>query len=144
MYKFMKNNPENDFYNVSKNEIVEVENQLGFTFPSDLIQFYTELGYGFVFEGDQNNDNRLMDPVSVKDFRLRKDYFAWLPDIEVYSLFEENKLIFFQINESAFLSIGFKGEAMNKIFYDDTCIAQNLQDFFKKMEVNNEYYLELV
>ena len=48
-----------------------------------------------------------MDPESVLDFRLRQNDFEFYPDIEIYDEFEKDKIVFFEANESALISIGF-------------------------------------
>ncbi len=47
-YDFIKTYKENTFYQVSENEILEVENKLGLRLPYDLRQFLLEVGYGFL------------------------------------------------------------------------------------------------
>ncbi len=49
------------------------------SFPKELRKFYMELGYGFL-KGDSGNINRLMDPLSVRDFRLKQNDFEYFPD----------------------------------------------------------------
>ena len=103
-YESMKANQENSFYPVTENEIKEVEKELDLKFPKELVNFYIEVGYGFI-KGSEYNINRIMDPYSVRDFRLRDNDFEFYPDIEIYDEFENNKLIFFEGSESALMSI---------------------------------------
>ncbi|EBW3349901.1 SMI1/KNR4 family protein, partial [Salmonella enterica subsp. enterica serovar Javiana] len=98
MFEEIKNNLKNTFYEVKLFEIEEVENELGIRFPEQLRKFYLEVGYGFI-SGSDGNVNRIMDPYSVRDFRLRQNDFEYYPDIEIYDEFEDNKLIFFEGNE---------------------------------------------
>ncbi|BAD63604.1 conserved hypothetical protein [Shouchella clausii KSM-K16] len=103
-YKFIKANQENSFYQVTENEIKQVEKELSLKLPKELVNFYREVGYGFI-KGSEFNINRIMDPYSVRDFRLRVNDFEFYPDIEIYDEFENNKLIFFEGSESALMSI---------------------------------------
>ena len=103
-YEFIKANEENSFYPVTENEIKEVEKDLNLIFPKELVSFYIEAGYGFI-KGSEFNVNRIMNPYSVRDFRLRANDFEFYPDIEIYDEFENNKLIFFEGSESALISI---------------------------------------
>lgn len=47
-YESMKANQENSFYPVTENEIKEVEKELNLKFPKELVNFYIEVGYGFI------------------------------------------------------------------------------------------------
>lgn len=142
-YEFIKTNQENSFYPVTENEIKEVEKELNLKFPKELINFYKEVGYGFI-KGSDFNINRIMDPYSVRDFRLRVNDFEFYPDIEIYDEFENNKLIFFEGSESALMSIELNDHYRNAVYYYDIQIATSLEVFFRKLEENDKYYLELL
>lgn len=142
-YKLIKENEENSFYPVTENEIKEVETELNLTFPKELIKFYIEVGYGFI-KGSESTINRIMDPYSVRDFRLRVNDFEFYPDIEIYDEFESNKLIFFECSESALMSIGLNEQDKNPVYYYDIQIADSLEEFLRKIEENDKYYLELL
>lgn len=142
-YEFIKANQENSFYSVTENEIKEVENELDLKFPKELINFYIEVGYGFI-KGSEFSINRVMDPYSVRDFRLRVNDFEFYPDIEIYDEFENNKLIFFEGSESALMSIELNENNRSAVYYYDIQIATSLEEFLRKIEVNDKYYLELL
>lgn len=140
-YEFIKANQENSFYPVTENEIKEVEKELDLIFPKELVNFYIEVGYGFI-EGSEFNINRIMDPYSVRDFRLRVNDFEFYPDIEIYDEFENNKLIFFEGSESALMSIELTENNRSAVYYYDIQIATSLEEFLRKIEENDKYYLE--
>lgn len=142
-YEFMKVNQENSFYPVTANEIKEVEKELDLKIPKELVNFYIEVGYGFI-KGSEFNINRIMDPYSVRDFRLRVNDFEFYPDIEIYDEFENNKLIFFEGSESALISIELNKNNRNPVYYYDIEIATSLEEFLRKIEENDKYYLELL
>ncbi|MGZ0084433.1 SMI1/KNR4 family protein [Caldibacillus thermoamylovorans] len=142
-YDFIKANKENSFYPVTKEEIEEVEKSLNLKFPNELVKFYLEVGYGFI-KGSEFNINRIMDPYSVRDFRLRSNDFEFYPDIEIYDEFENNKLIFFEASESALMSIELSNKEENPIYYYDIQIATSLAEFLRKIEENDKYYLDLL
>lgn len=142
-YELIKANEENSFYQVTENEIKEVEKDLDLKFPKELVNFYIEVGYGFI-KGSEFNINRIMDPYSVRDFRFRINDFEFYPDIEIYDEFENNKLIFFEGSESALISIELNEKNSSPIYYYDIQIATSLEEFFKKIEENDKYYLELL
>jgi hypothetical protein len=142
-YELIKANEENSFYPVTENEIKEVEKELDLKFPKELVNFYIEVGYGFI-EGSEFNINRIMDPYSVRDFRLRVNDFEFYPDIEIYDEFENNKLIFFEGSETALMSIELNENNRSPVYYYDIQIATSLEEFLRKIEENDKYYLELL
>ncbi|WP_397540285.1 SMI1/KNR4 family protein [Rummeliibacillus pycnus] len=142
-YNFIKANKENSFYSVTESEIEEVEKKLNLKIPIELVNFYLEVGYGFI-KGSEFNINRIMDPYSIRDFRLRINDFEFYPEIEIYDEFESNKLIFFEGNESALMSIELNNNNENPIYYYDIQIATSLSGFLRKIDENDKYYLDLL
>lgn len=142
-FEFIKANQENSYYPVTENEIKEVEKELDLKFPEELINLYLEVGYGFI-KGSESNINRIMDPFSVRDFRLRVNDFEYYPDIEIYDEFENNKLIFFEGSETALMSIELNKNNRSPVYYYDIQIATSLEEFLRKIEENDKYYLELL
>ena len=141
MFEEIKNNLKNIFYKVKLSEIEEVENELGIRLPEQLRKFYLEVGYGFI-NGSDGNVNRIMDPYSVRDFRLRQNDFECYPDIEIYDEFEDNKLIFFEGNEVSMISITFDNDKSNSIFYYDEKIAESFIDFINKISKDDTFYYD--
>ncbi|AEB25815.1 MULTISPECIES: SMI1/KNR4 family protein [Bacillus] len=142
-YDFINSYKENTFYPVSENEILEVENKLGLRLPYDLRQFLLEVGYGFLKKSEYNI-NRILGPASIRDARLKVNDFEFYPDIEVYEELEEDKVIFFEANESALLLIELGNEQNNSIYYDDIKIADSLEEFLIELMKNDKYYLDLI
>lgn len=142
-YELIKANEENSFYPVTENDIKEVEKELDLKFPKELVDFYIEVGYGFI-KGSEFTINRIMDPYSVRDFRLRVNDFEFYPDIEIYDEFENNKLIFFEGSESASMSIELNEKNSSPVYYYNIQIATSLKEFLRKIEENDKYYLELL
>lgn len=143
MFEEMKSNPLNQFYPLEVDEITNVESKLEFNIPHLLKEFYIEVGYGFV-ESKVGNINRVMDPESVLDFRLRQNDFEFYPDIEIFDEFEEDKLIFFEANETALISIGFGENNSGEIYYYDVKISSNLQEFFDKLLDDDDFYYSML
>ena len=135
-------NSENKFYPVDMNSILEAEEVLGFQFPEELRDFYQQIGCGF-FGGSKTNVNRLMGPYSVRDFRLRKNDFEYYPEIDIYDHFEDNKLIFFESNLSALISIELGQKEKSKVYYYDMIIADSLEEFIKKIQEDDNYFVDL-
>lgn len=141
-YKNLKTNTENKFYPVTIESIEQAQADLGFKFPQELIDCYTNLGYGFI-KGSRQNVNRLMDPLSVRDFRLKQNDFEFFPDIELYDDLED-ELIFFEANETAMISIKLVDSESSAIYYDEFKIANSLAEFLQKIAVDDMYYMDLV
>lgn len=78
-YIFLTTNQENKFYPVTTESIEKAQEDLGVLFPKELVDCYRNLGYGFI-KGSRQNVNRLMDPLSVRDFRLKQNDFEFFPD----------------------------------------------------------------
>lgn len=139
MFGKIKSNPSHQFYPLTKDEIKNSESKLEIMFPKLLREFYLEISYGFI-GSEVGNINRIMDPESVLDFRLRQNDFEFYPDIEIYNEFEEDKMIFFEANESALISIGFGSDNSGKIYYYDEEISKNLGEFLEKLLEDDTFY----
>ncbi|KQL58581.1 MULTISPECIES: SMI1/KNR4 family protein [Bacillaceae] len=140
-YEFLKANKNNQFYPLDETVIKQAENDLGITFPKELREFYMELGYGFL-KGDSGNINRLMDPLSVRDFRLKQNDFEYFPDIDLYDdLVDE--YVFFEVNETVLFTIKRLDDG-NPIFYDEILIANSLEEFLIQFSKDDSYYMEFV
>lgn len=131
---------QDQFYPVTEQEIKQVEEELGFPLPEALRAFYQAIGYGFL-ASSSNQVNRLMDPFSVRDCRLKTGDFAFYPDLDTYDGLAQDKLIFFEANEVTLLSIGLDGQYAGKIFYDSLVIADSLDEFLERMAEDDRYYL---
>ena len=124
--------------------IEKAEKDMKIMIPRDLKEFYKQIGYGTLYSPTYNT-NLIMGPLTVRDFRLRQDYFENFTDIELYDDCEDNKLIFFEANEAAFMSIEIEseGKGSNKIYYYDVVIANSLVEFLNKMREDEKYYTAL-
>ena len=124
------------WYEVSEKDIVSAEQRIGFSFPKDLKTIYKKYGYGFV-----NNQvgaiNRIIDPITCADIRLREDFYEFDPDLELYSSFEKDKLLFFEVNEGVYISIGFDD---GKIYYLNEVIGNDIFEFLFDVSENPDYW----
>ncbi len=140
-YDFIKEG--NSFYPVSTEEIDKLQEILDFPIPDGLKEFWLTVGYGFI-SGSEYNINRVMDPLSTRDFRSREGDFEYAPDIEIYDECEDGKVIFFEGSESAYISIGQSEENKNAIFYYNVKIADSLKEFLEKIMIDDNYYVEML
>jgi hypothetical protein len=118
------------------------EKEMGIKIPKELIQFYQEIGCGFI-GSKKDNVNRIMDPMSICDFRLKRDDYEFYPDIELYDEFAD-KLVFFEQSMEALISIEITNKERAQIYYYDTVIANSLEEFLKRIIENELYYLEMI
>lgn len=135
---------DNIFYDVRNSEIDTLENELHLKIPKELKEFYLFNGYGFL---RGNNINRFMDPLSIIDFRLRRnDYDCFKENVEMEMLkeYEFDKLVFFEADAFTYISIGFSNENEGRIYYYDIEIADSLSEFLLRMKNDENYYLESI
>ena len=139
MYESIVNKMDNKFYAVESSRITEAQTELGIIFPKDLKCFYEEIGYGFL-SSRMDNFNRIMDPNSICEFRQRDGQFANDPELEMYVNYERDRLIFFEVCEGYFLSIGFAKRNNGKIYSGSKMIANSLEEFLIKYQANEMYF----
>ena len=133
------NKIENKFYPVSEDNITKAQVDLGILFPKELVSLYKTIGYGFL-NSTEGNFNRIMDPGSICEFRFRNGQFAHNAELDIYEEFERDKLIFFEICEGDYLSIGFTKENCGKVYDCNRMIADNLEQFLTKYQENERYF----
>ena len=139
MFETVANNKSNQFYKVKSSSIEDAQNDLGIIFPKELTDFYKHIGYGFL-KSERDNFNRIMDPESVVDFRLREGPFANDSELNIYSAYERDCLIFFEICEGSYISIGFTKSNSGIIFYGNKKIANSLAEFLTKYQIDENYF----
>lgn len=126
-----------NFFPVNKEEINKAEDRLGFSLPQELIEFYLQIGYGFMFTNEENALNRLLHPSTVADIYLRKDEFEADPDLEIYD--DKSKIIIFQVNEGIYITID-NSKDSSGVYYFTAKIAESFEDFIIKLENNSSYF----
>lgn len=139
MFETIVNYKGNKFYKVKANSIEAAQESLGIVFPKDLIEFYKQVGYGFL-KSEIDNFNRIMDPESVAEFRLRTGQYANYSDLDIYDAYERDRLVFFEICEGCYISIGFTKSNNGKIYYGKKRIANSLKEFLTKYQNDENYY----
>lgn len=140
MFESIKNNPNNTFYPVNPDAIHKAESDMGIIIPDVLTQFYLSVGYGFL-ETRKHNINRIMGPNSVEEFFLGTGQFQNSEEVEIFSHYTNDKLVFFEVHESLFLSMGITKKNKGNIYYYDEMIAEDLKEFFEKYLENEGYFL---
>ena len=129
----------NKFYSVKQGIISVVQEEMGIILPKELRAFYEEVGYGFL-HSENYNFNRILSPQSLCDFRFRKGQFSDASDLELYEEYERDGIVFFEISEGSYLSIGFSKNNNGQIYYGKTQIANSLKEFLEKYQKNENYF----
>ena len=138
-------NEKNDLLPLVQEDIDKAEKDMGIKIPNELKSFYLNYGYGFISKIRRRCINRLMDPGSCADIRLRRDYYKYDPELESYKSDEliYNRMIFFEVNEGSYLTISLDEGEKNAIYYGDVKIADSLEEFLIKMYDDGTYYFDL-
>lgn len=139
MFETIVNTKDNTFYHVDEQTLESVQKELGIFFPKELTAFYKQVGYGFI-KSENDNFNRLMDPKSICDFRLRTGQFSYDSELSTYDAYERDKLVFFEICEGTYLLIGFSKNNSGSIYYGDKKIANSLTEFLTKYQNDENYF----
>lgn len=141
MFEIVKNNPQHTFYPVKSEAIRKAESDMGVIIPEALIEFYLDVGYGFL-ETHRHNINRIMGPSSIAEFYLGTGQFQNLEEVEIFREYTKGRVAFFEVTESLFLLIGTTKLNKGKIYYYDELIANDLNEFLKKYLENESYFLD--
>ena len=131
------------FYKITEDSISKAEEAIKIKLPKELVKFYNEIGCGFLGSSSGTYVNRLMDPISICDFRLRQDDYEFYPDIELYDNYEDGKIVFFEQSLEALFSIEVTDKERSKIYYYDLVIANSLEEFLRKMVEDELYYTKI-
>ena len=141
MFEKLNENPKHTFYPVKAEEIQKAEADMGILIPDRLKQFYLNIGYGFL-ETRMYNINRVMGPGSVEEFYFGTGQFQNSGEVEILGEDTKDKLVFFEVHESLFLSIGITKLNRGMIYYYDERIAGDMEEFFDKYLENERYFLD--
>lgn len=129
----------NKFYSIKSNAVEEAQKELGIILPDELTEFYKQVGYGFLYSKEYRF-NRIMSPKSLCEFRFRTGSYSNASDLDLYEDYERNRIIFFEISEGNYLSIGFSQGNKGEIFYGKTKIANSLKEFLINYQENESYF----
>lgn len=132
------------FYPVTDEEITSLETELQSKLPAELADFYSQVVYDFIKKGTGKR-NLFMDTYSLQDINLRRGDFEYDPDLEIYAdIYNDDKLLFFEVNEGVYLAIDkFDNKEKNAVYYFKDKIADSLEELIHKIleqpDFLNEY-----
>jgi hypothetical protein len=119
--------------------ITQAEGRLGFFFPKELKEFYTQIGYGYMHQEQENYHNNFMYPLKVADAYLRQGAFDnnFLASTGLYD--DSYKLLFYDAVEGCFAWMDLRETGpTSPIFYigDNDKIANSLEEFLREYDAN--------
>jgi len=127
------------FYKVDNKQIESAEARMKNKFPSELKEFYIEIGYGFLCKNDKTHTNRIMDPSDIADFYCGDEVYNYVDR----DLYDSNEIIFFDLGgEGDFLTIKSDKNDNSAVYYFGRKIADSLKEFLINMNLNTNYYIE--
>ena len=126
----------NWFESVKKDDIDRVEHNLNLTFPSQLKEFYNEIGYGFLIEPFNKPigyqfyaTNRINSPNMVEDILMNGPESGLIVD-DVYEDLQPGDLPFFEIGDSSsFMVMKLNSDNPNAVWYMG---AEKIEDSFER------------
>lgn len=136
-FSFIKDNTNLQFFKLKSDEVEQMEGELGIVFPKELKAFLTDIGYGSFVGEDELDENCVLSPAAIRDFRLRQGFFDAYPNYN-----EENKLVFFIGWESVPFSIELTDSEQNPVYDNEKKIANSLEEFISKIIEDPEYFLQ--
>ena len=138
-------NEKNDLLKVPEGNLEKAERDMKVRIPAELRTFYERYGYGNINDMNFSCFNRLLAPSQCADIRLRRDYYKYDPELEIYKSDEliYNRMIFFEVNEGSYLTISLDEGEKSAIYYGDVKIADSLEEFLIKMYDDGTYYFDL-
>lgn len=127
------------FLPIDVTRITQAEGRLGFLFPKELKEFYTQIGYGYMHQEQENYHNSFMYPIKVADAYLRQGAFDnnFLASTGLYN--EPYKLLFYDAVEGCFAWIDLRENSpTSSIYYigNNDKIADSLEDFLRAYDAN--------
>lgn len=124
------------FWSIDISEIEAAESELGLIFPDQLRRFFIEIGYGF-FDGSRSFVNRMMDPASIADFHLERNYYEYSEERDE-GLIKEGDIAFFELDSSTHLTVRPETGA---VYYCSDKIAESIEEFVSEMKDKADYFL---
>lgn len=126
----------NSFYPVSFESLEDAEILLNSKFPTQLKEFYDEIGYGFLITPEKPSDdydfyntNRINSPSMISDI-LIEGHESGLISNEAYESLEAGDLPFFEIGDSSrFLIMKLNSDNPNAVW---TLSGIKIEDSFEK------------
>jgi hypothetical protein len=138
-----KKEPPNRFWPLTERHVRDAERRLGYTFPSELRWFFSEIGCGFFSQGilDKKRDrslvNGVLSPAEIADLLLKTDN-----PLRPGEGFMEGVMPFFDVGESSYLVLRPASVSPNRVYWPDgkEVISETLQEFFNRLHEQAGFY----
>jgi hypothetical protein len=133
----------NVYYPIDPSEIDESERRLGYRFPSELREFFREIGYGFFKSAsdphdkrDYNYINRFLAPSQVADLLLGAE-----PDEIPSEGFGEGEIPFFEVGDQLYLVVRPTSVLPNQVCWPfGDHVADSLVEFTENLARDARFY----
>jgi hypothetical protein len=128
--------------------VSQAEKKLNLPFPSELQEFYSEIGSGFLAGGNKPSsdgryfiDNHILAPSQIVDLTLNGPESGMVKEA-MWELFEPEKLYFFDVCEGYFLHMRPLSDTPNAVYdMSDVLVESSLERFIWRLyhEAPNYY-----
>lgn len=112
--------------------IEDAEKKIGMPFPKDLKDYLLKNGDDRTITG-QGCNYHIFSAETCAKIRLREGNYKNDKFLANYKKYEDHAMIFMQIDEGVYLSIGFMD---NKIYFADRVVQESLSDLIKYLRYN--------
>ena len=118
-----------DFRSLESNEIKRALQKI--KLPIELLDFYSQIGYGFANLSEPNAIYRILDPIEVVAINKREGIYSSDPELESFEdEFYKNKIIFVEVNEGIYLTMDVDDHnKKNSVYYFRKKLQIHLKSF---------------
>lgn len=133
----IKNNKKMIFYPVTIEEINNSETRMKKRFPQSIKTFYLEIGWGYFEDESKSFINLFMSPDDIADFYCAEGNYVYAEERE---FLKENEFVFFEVDANCHITLNFKNDVEEGIYFGTDKIADSFFEFINKMRENSNYY----
>lgn len=133
--QFANTDMPNKFYPVPREEIEAAEAQMGMRFPSELRQFFQEIGSGFFRQGVKDDEwdhfliNRIVSPLEIAEMVCDK-YFPTRPQCGL----DAGEMPFFDTGWRDYFLVNALSKNPNQVLWQGgTPMVESIQEFFSRL-----------
>lgn len=126
-------------------EIEQTEDELGIIIPDELKEIYKDLGYGRLCSSDPKCSDRIMYPLEIADFYLRRDVYEYNEVVDEYDI-NKGEIVFFEVSSDLFITVSLSmGDGGGyPVYFIDKKIANSVEEFLTKMDEKVDYYFDFL
>lgn len=131
------------FYPVHKSDILKAEEQLSIKFPTELTEFYLEVGYGYIGQDEPDFMNVILHPLEIAKLASGQGFYKNMDPKDLGFYTSKSVLPFFNLGgEAEYLVLKMDGKDREKVFYFSECIANSFFEFVMRMCEKTDYFID--